>query len=149
MQDLLNEEEFIQSKPYNPWKRFMVFYGIAVLQTIVNFLIYHFNFYSKPLILFSFLITAVMPYIMIFEKRKTFHLPKKTILTAIIILMFVYSISHILGELIISNDLFPFFFYFIIMPITTLGIGIIYGLISFFVIWLIIKRKKALKATIQ
>ena len=35
MQDLLNEEELIREKPYNPWKSFKIFYAVAVLQTLI------------------------------------------------------------------------------------------------------------------
>lgn len=92
MQDLLNEDEFIK-KPYNPWKTFYWFYGIAVVQYILCYLVigpvYTFVY---PLALFVPLITALtMSY---WGKNKL--LPLSTLALANLLLMGTYFICGLM-----------------------------------------------------
>jgi len=150
MNDLINEEEFLQSKPYNPWKWFLLFYGItigyflcitlfkAILEENITF-----NIYVNLL----FLITDLsLPFVMIFSKKRNMHLPYKTIIAAVTGLYVVFlSVQLIQFYLNFANNpLFPksLFFYAVQNYIINILINIALSLLIILPI-IIFKRKKA------
>jgi hypothetical protein len=106
MEDLINEEEFLPQKDsYNPWKGFFVFYVIAIVYYVVATTI------SKnmrgtnmvgPLNFIFGGIMVVMPFVMIFRKKKNILLPIKTILSSVCILMTIFFFLNI-GEQMVET----------------------------------------------
>ena len=100
MQDLLDEEEFIEKKSdYNPWKRFGVFYGVAF---IIVILLYYAFTYAGPqnlevlAVLILFATPIIIAFIMVFSKTKNILLPYKIIFLAILGLMGAYTMGVML-----------------------------------------------------
>ena len=144
MDDLLNEEEFVQPQPYNPWKRFLVFYGIAILHM--------FSFYwmadnldkniMNGIIGISIaLLFLLMPFIMFFHKKKMIYTPNKTIVGGICLLLFVYFCAFIATD-VIENGLYAL--YYIIHPTNFIILSCFlgYGLLCSGIIILITNRKR-------
>lgn len=111
MQDLLNEEDFTAEKPYNPWKRFAVFYAVAVVHTGLFFYLALYvgmspttRFIGIPL----FFLILAMPFIMIFGKKANYALPRQTITTAVCGLMMVYSIPYLVADVLYNGIYFLF-----------------------------------------
>ena len=102
MQDLLNEEHFITQNPYNPRKRFMVFYGIAALNMVLMYFLLESTYierllYLQIILIFLSSLCLLMPFIMAFHTRKNIHLKKETIYKGVILLMLSYFLTfHIL-----------------------------------------------------
>ena len=98
MQNLLNEDDFIQS-PYNPWPLFRWFYVIAiaqvvVLQLCVSFLIKDANGILMFLIYVLFpVITAVW---MFTSNTATFLLERKIKIIGLLYLILCFSITNLL-----------------------------------------------------
>lgn len=86
MQDLINEEEFLPQKDnYNPWKGFMVFYGIIIICYIIGTYISDHaqnTELSWFLIILFAAIILTSPFVMIFYKKMNLLLPVKTIIIA-------------------------------------------------------------------
>lgn len=110
MQDLLNEEEFIK-KPYNPWKRFMVFYAVAVVHVLLFFFMalhLELNEVSRLIgIPLLFLIPA-MPFIMIFSKKANRSLDKRTLMLSVCLLMMVYFLTYLAADVAYNGIYFLF-----------------------------------------
>ena len=143
MQNLLNEEEFLTAKPYNPWKWFLLFYGIAILHISINFLVYIFMPVNTAALLnVSILFIILMPYIMILTKKEHTHLKGTTILFSIIILMVVYAFTYITEEAFFSRNTFIRESVFLPLLLVSLSVSLIYSLISYFIIYLVLKYKR-------
>ncbi len=131
MEDLLNEEEFITQKPYNPWRRFIVFYGIAALNMTILYLIMFslddMSYNSQLILIPLFLAIPPMPFIMIFHKKKNAFLKKFIIITAVSILMIVYFFTSLIMN-IIHNWSYYLYSSYIITSLRDLIISIAYGL---------------------
>ena len=96
MEDLLNEEEFIKKKSgYNPWRRFGVFYGVAIVYVIGLYILNRtVSPQNEVILIVLFLgIPFVLPFMMIFHKKAIAALPYKIILLAILGLEAVIVIS--------------------------------------------------------
>ncbi|MCO6146500.1 hypothetical protein [Flavobacterium sp. NRK1] len=102
MQDLLNEQDFIKPQ-YNPWRWFMLFYGIAasqivVLQIVMSFWITSYN----AVIMYAFyllfpVITAVW---MFTSNTQNFLLPRKIKVLALLGLIAYFSVSNLFINLL-------------------------------------------------
>ncbi|WP_417367008.1 hypothetical protein [Flavobacterium beibuense] len=144
MNDLINEEEFIKSKFYNPWRRFIFFYVLAILNiaTIYATATYFENNIITAIIIISMvLLFFTMPFIMIFHNKQIKYSSKKAIVSGIIILLLIYFFANIFLE-ILDNGLFivlhlNYIFHFIVLSCL---IG--YALLCSGIIILIINRKR-------
>lgn len=147
MQDLLNEEEFTQQINYNPWKRFLVFYGIAVVHI---FLTYFFSRNvemqtARPYIILSLLIILVMPFFMILDHKKVMHCSKTVILQGIQLLMSIYYVASITADLAKDGFYRAFDFWYIKMTLYGFLVTLSYGFFCYCCIWLILRYKKRRK----
>lgn len=90
MQDLLNEEEFLQTKTYNPWKRFIMFYIITFVNSCLFVSLLQstiiISWAGKTIVLFLAFTLLIIPFIMVFHSSKTTNLKNIKIFTAICIL---------------------------------------------------------------
>jgi uncharacterized membrane protein len=152
--DLLKEDEFVPKKDdYNPWGGFMMFYGIAILCFIIVTYLGKYvkgTGYSNIYTFLFGVFMIIMPFIMIFSKRKNIQLPKRTILISVFVLTTLFFCLTIIDPLIKGNDYqmitdVPFIIYVQLYTIT-----FVYGLICSGIILLIRWRKlKKLSATPQ
>lgn len=105
MQDLLNENEFIKSKTYNPWKRLIMFYSIAAMQTFLLGLTIFLAGDSGICILQSVIYGACVlfiPFVLVFGNKK-FILSKNSIIAlGLLILNIVYSLLFFIPAIIRS-----------------------------------------------
>lgn len=113
MQNLLNEEEFIQTKPYNPWKRFKRSYLIAFFHACF---IYSCTIFGKPengLIMIGTLIYFIcpitVPFFIVFRKKLFVNTNAGTIVLGISLLNIIYSLLFIMviwlrGQYIFIDD---------------------------------------------
>ncbi|RYJ44366.1 hypothetical protein [Flavobacterium beibuense] len=112
MNDLLSEEEFLQPKPYNPWKRLIMFYSIAAIQTFLLGLTIFLADDSGICILQSVIYGACVlfiPFVLVFGNKK-FILSKNSIIAlGLLILNFVYSLLFFIPAIIgsVLNANFP------------------------------------------
>lgn len=149
MQNLINEEDFVKPVKYNPWKRFVLFYGIAFLNMEVFYLIVQSTNFdsSKSIILlqvtsfFSAILFLIMPFVMIFHTRKNIHLKQSTLYKGIGFLMLTYFLTHHILEIINNSNYFRDFGDNIGYTLKNLGMYTFYGLISSLIITPIIKKK--------
>lgn len=153
MQNQLNEEDFLQPEFYNPWKRFIVFYGIAFLNMILMYFTLEKASFESALtleiiiILLSALLFLVIPFIMVLHTPKSIYIKKSNIYVGISFLMVSYTLSfHVLD---FNNN--PYYLWELgsRIPYTlrNLAILILYGFICSYLITVINKRRlKKLKA---
>ena len=88
MQELLNEQEFLKP-PYNPWRWFKIFYGIAIIQLIVLYFIIS-NTIGEPAMTILFLMALIIPLAMFFANKKRKDIPLNTFAYASLILSAIY-----------------------------------------------------------
>ena len=148
MEDLLKEEEFLAKKDdYNPWKGFMMFYGIAVLYFIIITYLGKYvkgTGYGNIYTLFFGVFMISMPFLMIFSNRKNILLPKRTILISVCILTSLFFCLTVAVDLISNGDYMMIGFAPLIIYLQLYAITFVYGLICSGIILLIrwIKLKK-------
>lgn len=144
MDDLLNEEEFVQPQPYNPWKRFLVFYGIAILHMFSFYWIadnLDKNIMNGIIGISIALLFLLMPFIMILHKKKMIYTLKKTIVGGICLLLFVYFCAFIATDVIENGIYFLIHTGYLTNFLILCGfLG--YGLLCSGIIILIINRKR-------
>lgn len=110
MQNLLNEQDFVKPVKYNPWKWFLLFYGIVIGYLICKFL---FKAILKENITYVGPLFAItdfaLPFVMIFAKKENIYVHYKTIIVAItgiyVILLSVQLIQVYLD--LSTNPLIP------------------------------------------
>lgn len=146
MNDLLNEKDFVQSKSYNPWKRFLVFYGIAFLNMEAFYFILRASYIKSLLFvqiasILSASLFLALPFLMIFHTRKNIHLKQRTIYKGVGLLMLTYFLTNHILEFFNNPYYFSDLQNNIIFTLKDLSIYVFYGLLSSFLITVIIKRK--------
>lgn len=144
MNDLINEEEFIKSKFYNPWKRFILFYVLAILNiatTYATATYFENNIITAIIIISMALLFFAMPFIMIFHNKQIKHSSKKVIVSGIIILLLIYFFANIFLE-ILDNGLFIILHLDYIFHFTVLSCLTGYALLCSGIIISIINRKR-------
>lgn len=81
MQDLIDEKEFIEEKPYNPWPFFFLCYAVViccgVIESLTVYLLPEVNYVILAISHLSMLIT--LSAILLFGKRKVTLLPAKVL----------------------------------------------------------------------
>lgn len=148
MQDLLNEEDFITQKPYNPWKRFIVFYIIAFLNLFVLYLPMEFvkppydKFIGIPL----FFLIPAMPFVMAFHKKDIAFTTSRIQIIGTCLLMVVYFIAYIILD-VIENGIYFLLYTGYMTNFLILSGCVGYGLITSLIVipLLRLRRKKILK----
>lgn len=105
MQDLLNEEEFIREKPYNPWKSFRLFYAIAVAEVLIMTLIYKlFESYDSvtyiALAIIYNLLPVVTSILMFYYRKENFLVPVQVKLLGILGFTFSFALVNFLIRII-------------------------------------------------
>lgn len=144
MNDLINEQDFVNPVKYNPWKRFVLFYVLAFLNiatTYVTATFFENNIITAIIITSMVLLFFTMPFIMIFHKKEIMYSSKKTIVSGISILMLIYFFANIFLE-ILDNGLFIVLHLNYIFHFTVLSCLIGYALLYSGIIILIINRKR-------
>ena len=117
MQDLLNEEEFVQPKIYNPWKWFLMFYCLTIAYILFTYFVGGLLKIQPENFVLFILTDFSLPFVMIFAKKQNILLPYKTIIAAVTGIYIIY-ISIQLTQLYLNlnignNPLIPkslFFF---------------------------------------
>ncbi|WP_417351096.1 hypothetical protein [Flavobacterium alkalisoli] len=113
MQDLLNENEFIQTKTYNPWKRYMIFYIIATVHAVLIFITTLFNEPENIATLFSctlyFISPLIVPFILALGKKNFIKSGLVTTILGVALLNFIYPLLFIIiiwlrGEYIFVDE---------------------------------------------
>lgn len=142
MQNLLNEEDFLQQTHYNPFKRFLVFCGIAIVHIAVTY------FFTgkvegntaRPYIFLSLFVMLVMPFFMILDDKKVQQCRPVIILQGIQLLMGVYFFANFAATLALNN--FTFSLFYLNSYIYVFLCFILYGFFCFGCIWLVLRYKK-------
>lgn len=151
MEDLLKEDEFFPKKDnYNPWRGFCVFYCVALVHFAgIFFMLEYINVTGALQKIISFILLSLvttMPFTMIFHNKKNIHLPVKTILFSVSVLMTFYYVSHTLLDIFRGSASFYNWSYYLLSWFMML----IYGAFCSVIILLIRKvRLKKLSATPQ
>jgi hypothetical protein len=149
MEDLLRDDEFFPKKDdYNPWKGFILFYGFVILYFVVisalaDFVRSH-GVGAKATYVFG-IFFLLMPFLMIFRKKKNVYLPVKTILLSVSVLATVMFLLMMINELV-KDD----FYFLLVDPIPIsfylqgFGVMQVYAIVCSGIILLIrwIKLKK-------
>ena len=157
MQDLLNEEEFVAKKAYNPWKTFRLFYAIAAAEVFVFYGIrtalsnlFSIN-YSLLLSLSFNLLPLVTALFMFYYRKENFLIKTKTILLGLLGLVSVYALIVSLGTLWLFEK-YSYLFSLsekILMQLTSFASTILFHMFVCSIVILIIaarhKRKSKLK----
>lgn len=92
MEDLLNEDDFLQKPKYNPWPRFLLFYGIEVLAFIAIILLMmlaDINVGTLAIITMVFLPLLLAP-IMILSNKKYTQISDRQAVWGMLILFLIY-----------------------------------------------------------
>ncbi|MHA3788843.1 hypothetical protein ACX0HA_11575 [Flavobacterium hauense] len=150
MEDLLKEDEFVpQRSDYNPWKLFMVFYGIAVLQIVamqwaVSFWLTDFSGFFMGVI--YLLLPLLMVVLMFTFNPKSFLIERKEKVTAILGLIFCFSVTNLIINLVkvvyIRNSFVPNDV--ILQAVTSLGYFVVMSAVSCGLVYIIsglVKRR--------
>ena len=96
MEDLLNEEEFLNPVQLIPYKYFGTFCAIAILQLILGLVISTIEGLNDFIIgLLLLLIPVIMPFVMVFMRKKNTLLPLKTIALGIALLLCMYYVPFL------------------------------------------------------
>lgn len=145
MQNLINEEDFVKPVKYNPWKWFLLFYGIVIGYLLCKFLfkaiLKENSTYVNPL----FAITEfVLPFIMIFAKKQHAYLPYKTIIAAVTGIYAIYLLVQLIQiQLSITNPLIPKDLYYYMAKNCVINQSILLGITLIIITPIIIfKRRK-------
>ncbi|RYJ44367.1 hypothetical protein [Flavobacterium beibuense] len=107
MQNLLNEEEFIQPKAYNPWRWFFLCYGIEIsIVFLFNMILF---FFGQPDMTLNISTIALyicigsiflLPFVITFGKKKNIYKTQyKTILLAVMLGVYCSYFFSILWRL--------------------------------------------------
>jgi len=110
MQDLLNEEEFIKEKPYNPWKSFRLFYAIAAAEVLLFYGIRMvlrdtFGITNSLALAIAFnLLPLCTALFMFYHRKENFLLKTKTILLGLLGLVSVYALMVSVGGIIAMRE---------------------------------------------
>lgn len=103
MEDLLQEEDFLSKPVYNPWKGFMFFYLLALLQMTQLYIISEFisddNFVGINALL-NFLLPIPLAVALVFYKNKKFLIPIKTLRLGLTGLAFSYMVAMLCMSLV-------------------------------------------------
>ena len=110
MEDLLREEDFIQQKTFNPWKRFKLFYLITLGHVLIIYccailgdtentatIISCFAYFISPLLI---------PFIVVFGKQEFTVLNKKFLAFGLLTLNLIYSFSFLIVAIITERKIF-------------------------------------------
>lgn len=145
MQNLINEEDFVKPVKYNPWKWFLLFYGIVTGYLLCKFLfkaiLKENSTYVAPL----FAITEfVLPFIMIFTKKQYTYLPYKTIIAAVTGIYAIYLLVQLIQiQLSITNPLIPKDLYYYMAKNCVINQSVLLGITLIIITPIIIfKRRK-------
>lgn len=106
MNDLLNEDEFL-TKPYNPWKRFCIYYSVAFLLNLISIASIRFLKPKDALLVFLiiiifFVVPPSLSGLMMLRKPEVAMLPLKLNITSIAIL-FLCCYMGILSIVLYNN----------------------------------------------
>ena len=154
MQDLLKEEEFLKPK-YNPWRLFVKFYGIAIvqvmlLQVVTSFWLTDLN--GVVLFLIFLLLPLLMAVVMFTSDSNNFFIERKVKVLALIGFALSYTIPNLVINMIKIVFVRPSFTSFDIYAL--LGSGIVYFIIelllSFGVIYMtsaLVKQRSQISRT--
>ena len=91
MQDLLSEEEFLQ-KPYNPWRRFFLFYMVEIAIAVLIVLFNAYPIFCIPAILFT---PSILGYIMICTNKCYSKISDRLVIRGLFWLYFIYFLPII------------------------------------------------------
>ncbi|QEE49939.1 hypothetical protein FUA48_10210 [Flavobacterium alkalisoli] len=152
MQDLINEEEFVHSKPYNPWKWFLMFYCLTIAYILFTYFVGGLLKIQPENFVLFMMTDFTLPFVMIFAKKQNILLPYKTIIAAVTGIYIIY-ISIQLTQLYLNlnignNPLIPksLFFFAAKTPLITKSVSLLASLIIFLSI-VTYKRRKVSKIT--
>lgn len=132
-----------ETKTYNPWPRFMLFYVIAALHVVVtNSAIYLYKMSdtcSNLLNMVFYLILFALPVIMILHKKENHYIPIKTIFNSILLMGFVYALTT-LGFLYFMEDQGDDISGMLPIILFSILIGcFLYASLCYLIVWLVIK----------
>jgi len=154
MQDLLNEEEFIEKKTdYNPWRRFGVFYGISSA-IILTYFIY--TEVTSDIVTDAILVGIIwanpilMSFVMVFSKKSIYNLPFKAILIGIEGLMAACYITLLFVAIIdVKTEMFTLVNLKVSFYILAVFMGL--GLLCFALMYPILRyrRKRLIKQLVK
>ena len=145
MNDLINEEEFLKTKPYKPWKWFLLFYGIVIGYLICKFLFKAILKENSTYVYPLFAITDfALPFVMIFTKKENMHLPYKNIIVAVTGVYVIYLLVQLIQiYLSITNPLIPKDLYYYMAKNCVINQSILLGITLIIITPIIIfKRRK-------
>lgn len=144
MENLINEQDFVKPVKYNPWKRFVLFYVLAILNIATIYVTATFfenNIITAIIIMSMVLLFFTMPFIMIFHKKEIMYSSKKTIASGICLLLFMYFLTYIATD-VIENGLYFLLYTGYLTNFLILCVFLGYGLLCSGIILLIINRKR-------
>lgn len=144
MQDLLKEEEFLKPK-YNPWRLFVKFYGIAIvqvmlLQVITSFWLTDLN--GVVLFLIFLLLPLLMAVVMFTSDSNNFFIERKIKILALTGFALSYTIPNLIINMVKIVFVRPSFTSFDIYAL--LGSGIVFFIIELFLSFGVIYMTSAL-----
>ncbi|KGO81568.1 hypothetical protein Q763_07950 [Flavobacterium beibuense F44-8] len=145
MNDLINEEEFIKPEKDNPWKWFLLFYGIVIGYLLCKFLFKAILKENSTYVYPLFAITDfALPFVMIFTKKKNIYLPYKNIIVAVTGVYVIYLLVQLIQiYLSITNPLIPKDLYYYMAKNCVINQSILLGITLIIITPIIIfKRRK-------
>ncbi|WP_330443403.1 hypothetical protein [Flavobacterium sp. C4GT6] len=145
MNDLINEEEFIKPIKYNPWKWFLLFYGVVIGYLICKFLFKAILKENSTYVYPLFAITDfALPFVMIFTKKENMHLPYKNIIVTVTGVYVIYLLVQLIQiYLSITNPLIPKDLYYYMAKNCVINQSILLGITLIIITPIIIfKRRK-------
>ena len=102
MQDLLKEEEFLKPK-YNPWRLFLKFYGIAIVQVVLLQVVTSFwltDLNGVVLFLIFLLLPLLMAVVMFTSDSNNFFIERKVKILALTGFALSYTIPNLVINMI-------------------------------------------------
>ena len=151
MQDLLNEEEFIQPKIYNPWRWFLLFYCFIIAYILFTYFVGGLLKIQPENFVLFMMTDFTLPFVMIFAKKQNILLPYKTIIAALTGIYIIYisiQLTQLYLNLNIGNPLIPksLFFFAAKTPLIIKSVSLLASLIIILSI-VRYKRRKVSKIT--
>lgn len=144
MQDLLKEEEFLKPK-YNPWRLFVKFYGIAIvqvmlLQVVTSFWLTDLN--GVVLFLIFLMLPLLMAVVMFTSDSNNFFIERKVKVLALTGFALSYTIPNLVINMLKIVFVRPSFTSFDIYAL--LGSGVVFFVMELFLSFGVIYMTSAL-----
>lgn len=145
MNDLINEQDFVNPVKCNPWKWFLLFYGIVIGYLLCKFLFKAILKENSTYVYPLFAITDfALPFVMIFTKKKNMYLPYKNIIVAVTGVYVIYLLVQLIQiYLSITNPLIPKDLYYYMAKNCFINQSVLLGITLIIITPIIIfKRRK-------